>query len=165
MPGTTLPGMNLALRPLADTDLDQLFEWERDPSAVAMAAFTRADPSDRAAFDRHYQQIRDDPDCVLRAIDYDDAFVGTVGSFTMDGDREVTYWIDPSRWGGGIATRALQAFLEIETTRPLFGRVAEHNLGSATVLTRVGFQQVGTASGYADGVAREVVEHIYRLAP
>ena len=90
----TVPGMTLALRQLDDADLDQLFEWERDPRAVAMAAFTRADPSDRAAFDDHHQRIRDDVDCLLLAIDHDGAFVGTIGSFTMDGEREVTYWID-----------------------------------------------------------------------
>ena len=27
------------------------FRWESDPKAVHMAAFTRADPADRAAFD------------------------------------------------------------------------------------------------------------------
>jgi RimJ/RimL family protein N-acetyltransferase len=157
--------MTVVLRPLLEADLDQLFEWERDPNAVAMAAFTRADPSDRAAFDRHHRRIRDDPDCVLWAIDDGGAFAGTIGSFTMDGEREVTYWIDPSRWGQGLATKALRAFLGIETKRPLFARVAEHNIGSAKVLTRVGFEQVGSDVGYADGVGREVVEHIYCLAP
>ncbi len=33
-------------------------------------------------------------------------FVGTIGSFTMDGEREVTYWIDPSGWGRIEGTRA-----------------------------------------------------------
>jgi RimJ/RimL family protein N-acetyltransferase len=88
---------------------------------------------------------------------------GVLRSFTMGGGREVTYWIDPSRWGHGLATRALQAFVEIEATRPLFARVAEHNIGSAKVLARVGFAQIGSAASYADGVGREVVEHIYCL--
>ena len=158
-------GMTVALRPVGEADLDQLFEWERDPQAVAMAAFTRADPSDRAAFERHYQRIRDNLDCVLQAIDECGAFVGTIGSFTRDGEREVTYWIDPSRWGHGLATRALQTFLEIEATRPLFARAAEHNIGSAKVLARVGFAEIGSDTAYADGVGREVVEHIYRLTP
>jgi RimJ/RimL family protein N-acetyltransferase len=157
--------MTVVLRPLDKADMGQLFEWERDPNAVAMAAFTRADPSDRAAFDRHHQRIRDNPDCVLLAIDDRGSFVGTIGSFTMDGEREVTYWIDPSRWGGGLATRALQAFLQIEATRPLFARVAEHNIGSAKVLARVGFQQIGSEVAYANGVARDVVERIYCLTP
>jgi hypothetical protein len=51
-------------------------------------------------------------------------FVGTIGSWTMEGDRQVSYWIDPARWGQGLASRALRAFLAIEPTRPLYGRVA-----------------------------------------
>jgi hypothetical protein len=64
----------------------------RDPHAVEMAAFTRADPSDRAAFDTHCQRIRNDPDVTLRAIDDDAGLVGMVASFTMEGEREVSYW-------------------------------------------------------------------------
>jgi RimJ/RimL family protein N-acetyltransferase len=106
--------MSVRLRMVEDADLDQVFERERDPGAVAMAAFTRADPSDRAAFDRHYERIRNDLDCTLLAIDDDEgAFAGTIGSFTMEGEREVTYWIAPSRWAGGLprlpSTRLLRS--------------------------------------------------------
>lgn len=156
--------VTVVLRSLDDADLDDLFEWEKDPRAVEMAAFTRADPSDRAAFDAHYERIRNDPTCTLLAIDDGDGLVGTVGSFTRDDDREVTYWIAPARWGEGLATAALNAFLDVETTRPLLARVAEHNVGSATVLVRAGFVQIGSETAYAEGVGREVVEHIYRLA-
>lgn len=145
-----------------NADLDQVFEWERDPRAVTMAAFTRAD-SDRAAFDQHYERIRNDPDCTLLAIDDDGAFAGTVGSFTMEGEREITYWIDPSRWGEGLASAAVDEFTQIELTRPLFARVAEHNVASAKVLARAGFVQVGSETAHANGVGRDVVEHIYRL--
>jgi len=98
--------MDITLRALEDGDLDQVFAWERDPEAVALAAFTRADPSDRAAFDRHYDRIRADPTCTVRAVERDGAFVGTIGSFTVEGEREVTYWVDPSLWGRGIASAA-----------------------------------------------------------
>lgn len=155
--------MRVRLREFEDADLDQVFEWGRDPNAVAMAAFTRADPSDRAAFDRHYQRIRNDPDCTLLAIDDDGVLAGTIGSFTMESEREITYWIDPSRWGRGIASAALDAFARIERTRPLFARAAEHNIGSAKVLARAGFVRVGLDTAHADGVGRDVVEHIYRL--
>lgn len=109
--------MDVRLRSTGDADLDQLFEFERDPRAVAMAAFTRANPSDRAAFDRHYQRIRNDPEKTLRAIEVDGAFAGAIGSFTVEGQREVTYWIDPARWGRGLASVALAAFLDVEVTR------------------------------------------------
>ncbi len=155
--------MGVTLRMVEDADLDQVFEWERDPGAVAMAAFTRADPSDRAAFDRHYEHIRNDSDCTLLPIDDDGEFAGTIGSFTMEGEREVTYWIDPSRWGRGLASAALEAFAQIELTRPLFAGVAEHNIGSAKVLARAGFVQIGSETAPADSVTGDVVEHLYRL--
>jgi len=155
--------VGITLRALADGDLDALFAWESDPRGVEMAAFTRADPSDRSAFDAHYERIRNDPSCTLRAIADDGEFVGTVGSFTLEGRREVTYWIDTARWGQGLASRALQAYLAIEQTRPLYGRVAEHNAGSAKVLARAGFIEVGSETAFAPGIGAEIVERIYRL--
>jgi RimJ/RimL family protein N-acetyltransferase len=155
--------MAVTLRPFTDHDLDALFAWESDPRAVEMAAFTRANPSDRSAFDAHYQRVRSDPSNTLLAIDDDGEFVGTIGSFTMEGEREVTYWIAPARWGQGLASQALRVFLAIESTRPLYGRVAGHNAGSAKVLARAGFVEVGSETAFAEGVGAEVVEHIYRL--
>jgi RimJ/RimL family protein N-acetyltransferase len=155
--------MAITLRTFADGDLDALFIWESDPRAVRMAAFTRANPSDRSAFDAHYQRVRSNPSNTLLAIDDDGEFVGTVGSYTMDGKREVTYWIAPARWGQGLASGALRAFLAIEMTRPLYGRVASHNAASAKVLARAGFVEVGSDRGFASGVGAEVDERIYRL--
>jgi hypothetical protein len=48
----------------------------------------------------------------------------------MEGDAEITYWIDKKFWGQGVATKALKDLLMIEKTRPVFGRVAFDNLGS-----------------------------------
>jgi RimJ/RimL family protein N-acetyltransferase len=155
--------MAVTLRPFTDSDLDALFAWESHPRAVQMAAFTRANPSDRNAFDAHYERVRSDPSNTLLAIDDDGEFVGTIGSYTMEGEREVTYWIAPARWGQGLASRALQAFLRIESTRPLYGRVAAHNAASAKVLARAGFVEVGSETAFAAGVGADVVERIYRL--
>jgi RimJ/RimL family protein N-acetyltransferase len=155
--------MSIRLRALEDGDLDTLFEWESDPRAVRMAAFTRANPSDRDAFDAHYQRVRNNPSNTLLAIDDGGQFVGTIGSFTMDGERNVTYWIASARWGQGLASQALRAFLAVELTRPLYGRVAEHNVGSAKVLTRAGFVEVRSETAFAPGFGAEVVEHTYRL--
>jgi RimJ/RimL family protein N-acetyltransferase len=155
----------VTLRTLADGDLDELFVWESDSRAVQLAAFTRADPSDRSAFDAHYERVRANPDNTLLAIEEDGEFVGTVASFTFEGERNVSYWIAPSRWGQGLATQGLRAFLEIELTRPLFGRVADHNVGSAKVLARAGFVEVGSDTGFGPGVGAEIVERIFRLDP
>jgi RimJ/RimL family protein N-acetyltransferase len=128
-----------------------------------MAAFTRPNPSDRSAFDAHYERVRSNPSNTLLAIDDEEEFVGTVGSYTMDGRREVTYWIAPARWGQGLASQALRAFLAIESTRPLYGRVAGHNAASAKVLARAGFVEVGSETAFAPGIGAEVVERVFRL--
>ena len=100
----------------------------------------------------------------MRAVDDDNGLVGTVASFMMEGAREVSYWIDPARWGEGLAAAALGELLRVEATRPLLARVARHNIGSAKVLARSGFVQIGAETSYADGLGREVVEHIFQLA-
>jgi len=110
------------------------------------------EPVRRASHHQQAQRIRREP-----------KFVGTLGSFTLEGEREVTYWIAPARWGQGLASRALRQFLAIEPTRPLYGRVADHNAASAKVLARAGFVEVGTETSFARGVGGEVVERIYRL--
>lgn len=155
--------MRVRLRPICDDDLDRLFAFESDPAGVEMAAFTRPDPSDRGAFDAHYRHVRADPDVTLLAIERDGALVGTIGSFMMEGSRSVAYWIDPTRWGQGLASAALHTFLEVEPIRPLVGRVADHNIASRRVLTKAGFVEVGRETAYADGVQREIVERILWL--
>jgi RimJ/RimL family protein N-acetyltransferase len=155
--------MSLRLRRLIDADLDMVFEWERDPLAVQLAAFTRDDPSDRDAFDAHYRRTRNDESNIRLAVEMDGCLVGTVASFTVEGDREVSYWIDPARWGVGLATSALASLLAVDTTRPLFARVAVHNVGSAKVLDRAGFVRIGAETSYANGVGRHITEHIYQF--
>src|SRR5258708_399822 len=110
--------MAITLRTFADGDLDALFLWESDPRAVQMAAFTRANPSDRGAFEAHYERVRSDPSNTLLAIEDDGEFVGTIGSYTMEGERNVTYWIAPARGGQGLASQALRAVLGVEAPRP-----------------------------------------------
>jgi len=153
----------ITLRALRDTELDDLFRWESDPTAAAMAAFTRSDPADRATFDAHYRRVRSDPEIVTLAIEESGVFVGMIASFTMEGDRELTYWIDPVRWGQGIATGAVRLFLQQETQRPLRARVAAANRASATVLEHNGFVRVGSETSWAAGAGTEVLEHLYRL--
>ena len=88
----------IALRPLIGDDMDALFEMMRDPKSVRMAAFTAEDPSDRARFDAHQARIRADPTTTNRAIIRDGVLVGSIASFVMEGDTEITYWIDRSAW-------------------------------------------------------------------
>lgn len=152
------------LRPVRDADLDTFFGHLQDPGAVWMAAFTPPDPSDREAFDAHWARLLADDSIITRTIVADGAIVGHIASFEMMGDREITYWIAREVWGRGVATAALEHFLEIETTRPLHGRAAADNTASRRVLEKCGFVHVGDERGFATARDEEIDEVVYRLA-
>jgi len=153
----------VALRALEDADLDALFEQQRDPEAIRMAAFTAKDPDDRAAFDAHMARIRSRPDVVLRAVTCDGQFVGTVSSFVNEGETEVTYWIDRPAWGRGVASQALALLLELVPDRPLYARAASDNAASLRVLQKAGFAVTGTDTGFAPGRGCDIEETLLRL--
>ena len=148
----------MILRDVRDEDLDVLFEHWGDPESNRMAAFTAKDPSDREAFDARWARIRANPDTTSRTIEVDGTVVGTISSWTQDGNREVTYWIGREHWGKGIATRALAAFLEVETTRPLHAAAAADNAGSIRVLEKCGFTRAGGGRGFATARGEEIDE-------
>ena len=81
----------------------------------------------------------------------------------MEGDTEITYWIDRKFWGQGIATKALNELLTIETIRPIFGRVAFDNFASQKVLEKNGFVKVGTDKAFANARQEDIEEYIYKL--
>ncbi len=153
----------VALRPIEDSDLDAFFEQMRDPESVCMAAFTAKNPNDRAAFDVHMAKVRASPEAVNRAITVDGQLVGSIASFVIEGDTEVTYWIDRSFWGQGIASRALALLLELNPVRPVFARVASDSVGSLKVLQKAGFAIIGTEVSFANGRNAEIEETILRL--
>jgi RimJ/RimL family protein N-acetyltransferase len=153
----------VALRPVEDADLDALFEHKRDPESVRMAAFTAKDPDDRAAFDAHMAKLRSSPDTVVHAVTLDGRLVGSIGCWVADGDTEITYWIDRSAWGQGIASRAVALLLDTIPTRPVHARAASDNVGSLRVLRKAGFTVVGTEIAYASARGAEIEETILRL--
>jgi RimJ/RimL family protein N-acetyltransferase len=153
----------VALRPVEDSDLDALFDEMRDPESVRMAAFTARNPDDRSAFDAHMARVRSSPDITLRAVTQDGRLVGSIGSFVIEGDTEITYWIDRAAWGRGIASRALALFLDLMPVRPLHARAASDNTGSLRVLQRSGFEVTGTETSFAPARNAEIEETILRL--
>jgi len=152
----------ITLRLVEDADLDALFDQMRDPESVWMAAFTADDPGDRAAFDAHMAKVRTSPENTLRAVTCDGRLVGSVACFVVDGQTEVTYWIDRAAWGRGIASRALELLIELVPVRPLHARAASDNSGSLRVLQKAGFRPVGTERSYAPARRAEIEETILR---
>ena len=153
----------VVLRLVQDSDLDAIFEQMRDPASVEMAAFTAEDPNDRKAFDSHMATLRTSTDVTILAVTCDGDCVGTIGSFVSEGVMEVTYWVDRSYWGQGIATRALELFLGEVPVRPLRARVASDNVGSLRVLQKSGFRILDTERSFANARGAEIEETILEL--
>ncbi|MFD4420486.1 GNAT family N-acetyltransferase [Agromyces sp. NPDC058484] len=153
----------VTLRATRAGDLDALFTFGQQEEAVRMAAFTAPDPSDRAMFDAHWRRILDDPRIETRTIRADGAVVGSVVRWFEDDTAEVTCWIDPARWGEGIATRAVRLLLDVLHERPVRARVAVDNSGSIAVLEKLGFRPVGSEVSFANARGSEVEERIYLL--
>ena len=152
------------LREVRDTDLDVLFSHWTDPEANRVAAFAPADPSDREAFDERWRRIRESDDSTALVIEVDGKVVGSISSWTNEGEREVTYWIGREHWGRGIATRALAEFLaDVERTRPIQASTADDNVGSQRVLEKCGFRRVGVGRAFATSRGEELDEVFFRL--
>src|SRR5256885_377401 len=153
----------LVLREIEDRDLGVLFEHSSDRDAIRMAAFTSPEFDDRTSFERRWARLRSDSSTTNRVIEIDGRVVGHIASFDLEGRREVTYWIGREDWGRGIATRALQEFLQLEATRPLYAGAASDNAASIRVLTKCGFVIVGEGRGFAYGRNEETDEVVLRL--
>lgn len=156
---------HIELRDLDDDDLDAIFEMMRDPESVALAAFTAADPEDRRAFDAWIDRQRANADVLYAVVTENGGFAGSIAAFTIDGDREVSYWIARHAWGRGVATAALRMLISREAERPLFARAAAHNAPSIAVLKKVGFTELSRDVEFAPGVGREIEEIVFTLLP
>jgi RimJ/RimL family protein N-acetyltransferase len=121
------------------------------------------DPTDKVTYLTKHTKLLNDPTVNNQTILLDNIIVGSISKFVMEGDAEITYWINRKFWGQGIATKALKIFLDIEKTRPIFGRVAFDNFGSQKVLEKCGFIKIGSGYGFANARQADIEEFIYKL--
>jgi RimJ/RimL family protein N-acetyltransferase len=156
--------ITLSLRPTTAADLPALFEFQKDADAIHMAAFTPPDPFDKDAFIMKWTRLIADPTITERTVVLaDGTIVGSIGTWLMEGEPQVSYWIDRSFWGRGVATQALRLFLEEQRARPLYGRVAFDNRGSMRVLEKCGFVLHAHDRGFANARSAEIDEAVFIL--
>jgi [ribosomal protein S5]-alanine N-acetyltransferase len=155
--------LDIKLKPTKVSDLDILFQFQLDKEGGYLAAFMPKDPTDKSAYLSKHKKLIADPTVNIQTILFDNIIVGSIAKFVMEGDTEITYWIDRNYWGQGIATKALKEFLSIETSRPIFGRVAFDNFGSQKILEKCGFVKIGADKGFANARQTEIEEFIYKL--
>lgn len=99
----------------------------------------------------HHRKVLADDTTINQTILFAGAVAGNIVSFEQNGRREIGYWLGKLFWGRGIASAALTAFLDQDTTRPLYAHVAKHNRASLRVLEKSGFMVCGQETG-DDGV-------------
>ncbi len=82
----------------------------------------------------------------------------------VEGDaRYAGYWIEKAYWGKGIATDALKNLLSIVTMRPLYARVARHNIASIRVLEKCRFMVVKSEDGSSGDDGGDIDEYLFEL--
>ncbi|MBS1656010.1 MAG: GNAT family N-acetyltransferase [Bacteroidetes bacterium] len=153
----------IVLRKTEVTDLELLFRFQLDEEAIHLAAFTPKDPANKSAYISKYTKLLSDPTVNNQTIIVDTVIAGSIAKFEIEGEAEITYWIDKKFWGQGIATAALRHLLVIEKARPVFGRTAFDNFASQKVLEKCGFVRIGKDKGFANARQAEIEEFIYKL--
>ncbi|MFE7372526.1 GNAT family N-acetyltransferase [Streptomyces anulatus] len=134
------------LRDVETADLEAFLAYEHDPEAVRRSRFR---PREREAFMAHWTtRVLGDPANLVRTVVVDEGTTGNVAGNIVawwEGERRfIGYWLGRPYWGRGIGTRALTAFLELETARPLYADPAVGNTGSVRLLEKCGFVATGT---------------------
>jgi ribosomal-protein-alanine N-acetyltransferase len=155
---------NVQLRNTLPADLEHFFVFQLDKEACHNAAFMPKDYDNKEAFLKKYNRLLTDENISMRTILVDGVIAGSVSKFVMEGDAEITYWIDKPYWAQGVGSTALMQFLTIENTRPIFGHVAFDNIGSQRVLEKCGFIKIATDHGFASMRGIEIDEYIYKLS-
>lgn len=155
--------MKVNLTTTVPQELESFFLFQLDKEASHLAAFTSNDSRDKTAYIKRFTKLLDDPTVNSRTIKVDNEIAGSIAKFEINGDAEITYWIDRKFWGKGVATSALKTFLMVEQTRPIYARVAFDNIGSRKVLENCGFVKAGTDKGFANARQMEIEEFIYKL--
>jgi RimJ/RimL family protein N-acetyltransferase len=151
---------NVQLRDVLESDLPIFFEQQLDPEAAQMAAFPARN---REAFMTHWARIMADESVLIKTILLDGHVAGNIVSFIQLGEREVGYWLGKEYWGKGIATQALEQFLRVIDTRPLYAHVAKHNIGSRRVLEKCGFTIAAEDRFFSQIFGKNIDEYILRL--
>ena len=146
----------LRLRPIQESDVDDLFPYVSDPALPRLLSWhAHTDRSQTLEYIRHVQAAFAGNTAVTWVIEHGGRAMGCVG---LDGvefqlrawrlDRaELGYWIAPTLWGQGLMTEAARAvigcgFEVIGLHKITVGCIVE-NVGSRRVIEKLGFRAVG----------------------
>lgn len=101
---------SIALQPTTTADLESLFVFQLDEEAIHQAAFTPLHPHDKEAYLAKYTRLLSDPSINMHTIRVGGAIVGSIAKFEMEGDAEITYWLDRRFWGRALLRQPCAPF-------------------------------------------------------
>ena len=151
------------IRPTTIADLETLFTFQLDEDARQIAAFIPENWADKEAYIAKWTRLISEGKVYIYTIIVDEEIVGSIGSWQLEDEWQITYWINKAYWGRGIATAALREFLKVFTTRPLYGRAAFDNMGSIAVMEKCGFLHTGNDMYHSHARGKEIEELIFKL--
>ena len=146
----------LRLEPWDDSHFERFAHFMRDPAVIR---YIRPEPLDRdRALEQHEHSLVEWDALRLRQARHHRGRHGSLarlrralaasarGKGSRDDDVEIGYFVEPARWGEGIATEAAFATRDEAFDRcgidELIGRCRVENLASARVLAKVGFRRL-----------------------
>lgn len=138
----------ISLRPFSPGDLEAVWTWASDPTFCRFLTWSPYES--RRALQSHLEhagRATGEPDH-FAAIVEDGEVVGSLHAIRRDERRvQVGVGVTPARWGRGIGTRALSAFLQgIARSWPgdtFIGDVDVRNHRAAAVARTLGFRRTG----------------------
>jgi ribosomal-protein-alanine N-acetyltransferase len=154
---------DILLRATEPADLETLFAHQADEEAAHMAAFINENWNDKDAYLAKWNKLLSGGTVNIRTVVVDHKVAGTVFTWQLGDELQISYGLGKAYWHKGIATHALQQFLDLVPDRPLFGRVAFDNIGSAKVLTKCGFKKIREEQSFAYARKAEIVEFVFLL--
>jgi len=157
-------GKDLAvLREVAESDIPIFFEHQLDNESNWQVAFTHEDPTDRTAFDIHFEKVMKDDTVFMQTIDIDGHVAGYLTKYELENEPQIGFVLGRNFWGKGIATEALRAFLALIPERPVHARTAFDNHSSMRVLEKLEFRRTSEGSYFSNARGIEIVEVLWTL--
>jgi RimJ/RimL family protein N-acetyltransferase len=163
----------LRLEPWDDSHLEPFARFMRDPDVIR---YIRPRPMAlRRALEQHRHSLNEWEVCgfgkraiveaaTARWLGFVELSLVGPGKGTRDDDVEIGYFVEPARWGEGLATEAALALRDEAFGRcalnELIGRCRVENTASARVLAKLGFQRLRRFE-LQDGIAVEI-HHLQR---
>jgi RimJ/RimL family protein N-acetyltransferase len=149
---TSLRTDRLALRPVAESDVERILEYRNRPDVTRWLIRTEVDPE---AFRAAWKSAADDPDDHSVAVELDGLVIGTVSLELSDGmgqpgmplrtEAHLGYIFDPDHSGRGYAAEAVAALVDHSFRRLGVRRITAgcfaDNAASVRILEKVGMRR------------------------